>query len=44
MDSNFETLRMCLFEGEVRWKENFGKKMKRKTSLECVWLNGEKEK
>ena len=26
----------CLFEGEIGWIENFGKKIGRKTFLECV--------
>ena len=38
------TLRVCLFGGEIGWMENFGKKMGRKTFLECVWLDGEEGK
>ena len=36
--------RVCSFRGEIRWIKNFGKKMRRKTFLECVWLGGEKGK
>ena len=36
--------RMCLFESETGWMENFGKKIGRKTFLECVWLDKKKEK
>ena len=38
------TQRVCLFGAEIRWMENFGKKMKMKTFLECVWLGEEKGK
>ena len=31
-------LRLCLFGGEIGWMENLGKKMGRKTFLNCVWL------
>ena len=38
------TQMLCSFRGEIRWMENFGEKMRRKTFLECVWLGGEKGK
>ena len=41
IQSNF---RVCLFGGEIRWMKNFGKKMRRKTFLEYVWLGGEEGK
>ena len=37
-------MRVCLFEGEIGWKENFGEKMERKTFLVGVWLEGEERK
>ena len=35
-----QRLMVCLFEGKIRWMENFGKKMGMKTFLKCVWLGG----
>ena len=40
----FSSLRVCLFGGEIEWMKNFGKKIGRKTFLECVWLGGEEGK
>ena len=42
---NIIILRVCLFEGEIRWMENFGKKkIGKKTFLKRVWLDGERRK
>ena len=38
------TFRVCLFGWEIGWMENFGKKIGRKTFLECVWLGGDEGK
>jgi len=37
-------LRVYLFGSEIWWMKNFGKKMGRKTFLECIWLYRKKEK
>ena len=40
----FSLILGCFFGGEIRWMENFGEKIERKTFLECVWLGGEEGK
>ena len=34
------SLRVCLFESEIGWMENFREKMRMKTFLVGVWLEG----
>ena len=36
--------KVYLFGGEIRWIENFGKKIEMKFFLECVELGGEERK
>ena len=38
------SLRVCLFESEIGWIENFREKMGRKTFLECAYLGREEGK
>ena len=38
------SLKMCLFESEIEWMENFREKMEMKTFLVGVWLEGEEGK
>ena len=42
--SNFNILRVCLFEGETEWMENFEEKIEMKTFLKCVWLGWDERK
>lgn len=44
MNHDLKYLRVCLFEREIRWMENFGEKIGRKTFLVYVWLGREEEK
>ena len=39
IESIGNTLNVCLFEEEIRWKENFGEKM----GLCVIWLGGEEK-
>ena len=39
----YNALRVCLFEGEIGWMENFQEKIGEKMGLCVVWLGGEKE-
>ena len=39
-----QTLRVCLFEGEIRCMENLWKKIGSKTFLEYIWLGGDEGK
>ena len=42
--SNWNSIRVCLFESETGWMKNFKEKIGNKIFLECVWFDGEKEK
>ena len=37
-------VRVCLFESETEWIENFEEKIGRKAFWECIWLDGEEGK